>query len=166
MASAGPAWWKESRENGICQHFCPWGMCHHIHAPLAQAPNLGKESPFHVTQGLFKLLPLHWAQEEVSCGRAFQSRVLVSHSSLALPDVRALVFKVSHDGGSCAGEPVVGLNSLPLGGHQGGATGSDWTAPPPLLPILWGLFFASLIVENLFCVPSGGSQRQLSSGSL
>lgn len=66
MASAGPAWWKESRENGICQHFCPWGTCHHIHAPLAQAPNLGKESPFHVTQGLFKLLPLHRAQEEVS----------------------------------------------------------------------------------------------------
>lgn len=56
--------------------------------------------------------------------------------------------------------------SLPLGGHQGGATGSDWTAPPPLLPILWGLFFASLIVENLFCAPAGGSQRQLFSGSL
>lgn len=117
MASAGPAWWKESRENGICQHFCPWGMCHHIHAPLAQAPNLGKESPFHVTQVLFKLLPLHWAPEEVSLRPSLPEQSLGFPQLSGSPDVHALVFKVSYDGGSCAGEPVVGLN--PLAPHEG-----------------------------------------------
>ena len=66
--SLRPARWKESKErgrNGANQYFCPWIKFQQIPALPAHSLKLVNVSPSHMTEVLFKLLPLHWNSERV-----------------------------------------------------------------------------------------------------
>ena len=126
MVPAKPARWKESLKKGVAPTSASTPQRKFQQIPIPLVPSLiltGGSS--HMTQMLFKLLPLSWDLKQVSlCVCPSRGRGSVSSSPSTLPDVSPTGFQSQ---ALCrlvfllhvpwAGEPSVGLKSLtPQGG--------------------------------------------------
>ena len=113
----------ESDRNGVCQGFHSQRKFLQIPVPPAHALKFVSESPFYVTQALFKLLPLCWKLEWMNVYA--RSRVPDSHSPSALLNESLTDFQIQVSWGLVfpmhvpqAGEPDVRLRPLALRGES------------------------------------------------
>ena len=113
----------ESDRNGVCQGFHSQRKFLQIPVPPAHALKFVSESPFYVTQALFKLLPLCWKLEWMNVYA--RSRVPDSHSPSALLNESLTGFQIQVSWGLVfpmhvpqAGEPDVRLRPLALRGES------------------------------------------------
>ena len=125
MVPAKPARWKESlkKMSSTCQCFYPPEKVPADPYPLAPSLILTGGSS-HMTQMLFKLLPLSWDLKQVSlCVSPSRGRVSVSPNPSTLPDVSPTGFQSQALGGSYSCCRFPGLGS-PV-----------WSSKPSLLRV-------------------------------